>query len=600
MKFQTKYYELDYEDAAIRSVKYGNCEIIRMIYSAVRDRNWGTVSKNIISENIQQFIGGFKINLSVEYVQNEINFRANYLIRGRQNQISIEMQGKAISSFLKNRIGFCVLHPIKECAEKKGTVLHTDNSIEEFKFPKQIAPHHPVKNIKQINWNPDVGIEAQLTFEGDIFEMEDQRNWTDASYKTYCTPLELPFPVEVKKGEEFNQKIILNVDIKQKKQSAKEKEISFYWDNNSMFKLPEIGFGKSSRKKMISEEEIKLLSTLQIQHLRADIHMDKDNWQTEMNKAVNEAGLLKVPLFLCLYFPDDYQSKLEAVLEYFSGKQKLLKAILPVGMNHLPHPAFKDIAEQIRSRFRDVKVGTGVNAYFAELNRNRPDASNADFVCFSACPQIHAFDKKSIIENLEGLAEVVKSAKKLFPGKRIWISPVTLKQRFNVVATEEEKYSGLEEMAPQVDPRQQSMFAAGWTMGALKQLAQSGANLIDFYETVGWRGILNMDLTSNLLPELNKTVFPLINLFRVISEAKHLLSSVSSHPDLIDGIVFKKEGTTEIFLAKYSETNQIVKLPLNDSNICLYSLQGYHENPKVLHDSFELKIRLNEAIILSL
>lgn len=29
-------------------------------------------------------------------------------------------------------------------------------------------------------------------FEGDVFEMEDQRNWTDASYKTYCTPWGCP------------------------------------------------------------------------------------------------------------------------------------------------------------------------------------------------------------------------------------------------------------------------------------------------------------------------------------------------------------------------------------------------------------------------
>ena len=31
-------------------------------------------------------------------------------------------------------------------------------------------------------------VELELLFEGDLFEMEDQRNWTDASFKTYCTP----------------------------------------------------------------------------------------------------------------------------------------------------------------------------------------------------------------------------------------------------------------------------------------------------------------------------------------------------------------------------------------------------------------------------
>ena len=36
--------------------------------------------------------------------------------------------------------------------------------------------------------------------EGDTFEMEDQRNWTDASYKTYVRPLALPWPYTLAGG----------------------------------------------------------------------------------------------------------------------------------------------------------------------------------------------------------------------------------------------------------------------------------------------------------------------------------------------------------------------------------------------------------------
>ncbi len=39
--------------------------------------------------------------------------------------------------------------------------------------------------------------------------MEDQRNWTDASYKTYSTPLALPFPVEIRAGETVEQTVTL-------------------------------------------------------------------------------------------------------------------------------------------------------------------------------------------------------------------------------------------------------------------------------------------------------------------------------------------------------------------------------------------------------
>jgi len=571
-------FNLLYENGLIRKIKIGETEIIRMIFAAVRDHNWGTLPPVILKETIDHSREGFTIQLETEYIQKEINFRANYIIRGEQNQISFEMHGKAMSSFLKNRIGICVLHPVKECAGIKATVIHNDNTIEDFKFPKQIAPHQPLKNIKQLSWEPASGIKARLDFFGDVFEMEDQRNWTDASYKIYSTPLELPFPVRVKEREEFSQKIVLNADLTRQINKQTDDQISFCWDNESKLNFPEWGLGASSTNRFISSEEVDLLSGLQIGQLRVDIHLEKADWQKNLNKVVRDAELLNTPLFLCVYLNDNYHLELNAFLDFIGNWKHLLKAILPVGLNHLSHPSFNEIAKEIRKHFPKVKTGTGVNGYFAELNRNRPEVSQADFVSFAVCPQVHAVDEISIYENLEGLAEVIKSAKTLFPKVPVWISPITLKQRFNVVATEDEKYTGPEELAPQVDSRQSSMFAANWTLGAFKQLAQSGADLVDFYETAGWRGILNMELTSNLLPEYHKPVFPLFYLFRVLSEIEYLHPSVSSHPELIDGLVFKKEGFTEIVFVNYSEENQKVNLPLNDRKARLFSLSGYREN----------------------
>ena len=49
--------------------------------------------------------------------------------------------------------------------------------------------------------HPTAGGEIVIRFEGDLWEMEDQRNWTDASYKTYSTPLRPPYPVEIREGD---------------------------------------------------------------------------------------------------------------------------------------------------------------------------------------------------------------------------------------------------------------------------------------------------------------------------------------------------------------------------------------------------------------
>src|SRR3712207_759652 len=48
--------------------------------------------------------------------------------------------------------------------------------------------------------------------EGDTFEMEDQRNWTDASYKTYVRPLALPWPYTLAAGTELEQAVTVTVE----------------------------------------------------------------------------------------------------------------------------------------------------------------------------------------------------------------------------------------------------------------------------------------------------------------------------------------------------------------------------------------------------
>ena len=54
-------------------------------------------------------------------------------------------------------------------------------------------------------------VEVDIAFEGEVFEMEDQRNWTDASFKTYCRPLALPRPYTLEAGDEVRQRITVTV-----------------------------------------------------------------------------------------------------------------------------------------------------------------------------------------------------------------------------------------------------------------------------------------------------------------------------------------------------------------------------------------------------
>jgi D-apionolactonase len=110
-----------YQNGNLRYIKNGNTEIVRMVYSAVRDSLWLTAIMTIFDEKIEQYEHGFNIKYKAQYALNEIDYQAFIRIEGKPNDtISFHFEGEAQSDFLRNRIGLCVHHPIRECAGQAG------------------------------------------------------------------------------------------------------------------------------------------------------------------------------------------------------------------------------------------------------------------------------------------------------------------------------------------------------------------------------------------------------------------------------------------------------------------------------------------------
>ena len=590
MKLQTKYYQLEYENAGVRWIKSNDTEIIRMIYSAVRDHNWGTIETEITSERIQQTDAGFQVDVQVKYKKDNIDFEAEFLISGVENRLVFEMKGEAKSSFKTNRVGFCVLHPIKECAGKECTVFHPGGETETAFFPGLISPQQPMVNISALEWQLSEKIKARLKFEGDIFEMEDQRNWTDASYKTYCRPLDLPFPYEIKKGEKVQQKIILEIQGEYQNEISTN-NFSFSFDRTRTYKIPEIGFGATSRNEPLENSETELLKKLKLKHLRAEIKLFKPCWKSVFEKVNAESNLLKLPLLCVFYFSEKFKDEIKEIKQYFQNKKLNIKYILVVGKNHLPdNLIFDGVFDELKNIFPKVKIGAGVNAYFAELNRHCEISEKADFISFAICPQVHAFDNASLVENLEAQKFVVETAQQLFPKKPVFVSPITLKQRFNVVATSKEPEPSHGELPPQVDERQNSVFAAQWLLGSLKYLAQSGAGLATFFETVGWRGFIQGNFEPPVPEKFSAKsgdIFPIYNEFKKLSGFSNIIHSNSSHPLLFDGLAVKSENETKLLLFSFSDEDIIIQI-----NQCIYTNES-----KLLINEKNIEIKKRSVLL---
>ena len=194
-----------------------------------------------------------------------------------------------------------------------------------------------------------------------------------------------------------------------------------------------------------------------------------------------------------------------------------------------------------------------------------------DLVSYSINPQVHAFDNLSLIETLSAQPETVKSARQFSNNKFIAVSPITLKMRFNPFATSPETELKSNQLPSQVDVRQMSLFGAGWTVGSLKYLCESAAYSLTYYETTGWRGVMETKYGSPI-PEkfysFKESVFPLYHVFADIGEFTdgEIIATSSSNPLKINGLAINKQGRIRIILANLiSEIQQLTVKNLGSS-----------------------------------
>ena len=106
-----------YSAGELRYVRWGEREIARRIYVAVRDRNWGTVPPVVADEDLDVRADRFRLRFIVRHHRADIDFAWLGDIAGEPDgAITFAMQGQARARFWRNRIGFCLLHPPREAA----------------------------------------------------------------------------------------------------------------------------------------------------------------------------------------------------------------------------------------------------------------------------------------------------------------------------------------------------------------------------------------------------------------------------------------------------------------------------------------------------
>jgi hypothetical protein len=443
-----------YEEGRLRYIAYNDCEAVRMIFPALRDDHWVTIPMEISNETITEKEKTFSISFHGSFHSSAVKFEADFSIAGNEDgTIVFEMNGKALNSFKSKRTGLCVHHPIQACAGREVEIVHPGENVERLSFPVLISPHRPFTDVTGMRYVTSNNIAVEINFEGEEFETEDQRNWSDDSYKTYSGPQYKTPMLDIHEGDILHHCITVKLEPAGAIKHHQKKQ-----DFRSAF--PQIGYGFPLEEKSFDGP----IENIPCDHLSVDIDLQNKSWKRDLSNTG------KVPLRLTVRFADFSADEANDLAAFIDGSGITVKSIMVVAKEGTPppHEGYHTVYHQLKKTSPQIAVGFGSASWFAGVNENINDEVLCDFTGFVVMPQVHQTDERSIMENLLSQHTILETLQKQ-TGDR----PANIHFLFSRAD----------------DARLHTQLGAWWVLNAIADLGASG--IITLSNLIGKNGILN-------------------------------------------------------------------------------------------------------------
>jgi D-apionolactonase len=493
------------QDGNLRTLRFRGHEVLRAVSFLIRDKDWGTCAANITDLAVDAGTDSLSVRYKARFTAPDgANLDCSIAISATADSLSFAADCISDADFETARAGFAVLHPVVGVAGQPVEVRHGDGSVEQARWPEGIEPWQPFKDIAMLIHRVAPGIAAATTFEGDVFEMEDQRNWTDGSYKTYVRPLALPWPYKIRKGEPISQRITVTIYAADSARAAPAAADAVTLRiTPTTLPMPEIGLGL--RPECLAEELAALdaLAAVRARHLIAHFDPLAGHGLPALQgyAEIARRSCLKVTLELavpCRRPLDEEFSKLAGLvrqaglaLDTLFVSPSVDRRSTPPGSTWPECPPLADIYAAARAAFPGIRLGGGMMSYFTELNRKRVPGELVDYISHCTNPIVHAADDLSVMQTFEALRHVVDSTRGIYDDKPYRIGPSTIAMRQNPYGSATKDNPGLSRIPmANVDPRHNGQFGAAWTLAYAATVAPAGLEVLTLSTLAGSFGLV--------------------------------------------------------------------------------------------------------------
>jgi hypothetical protein len=575
------------EAGALRWVRFGDVEVLRGIAFLVRDRNWDTPSPILSDLKVIQSDRSFRVTFKAlcRTADGELPWSAE-IVGEEDGTLRLVGTASPTKDFVTNRTGFVVLHPLERVVGCPVEVTHVDGTKRRAWFPEFIDPEQCFFNVRALSHEVAPGVWATCAMEGDAWEMEDHRNWLDASFKTYVRPMALPYPYTIAGGSSVTQTVTLTFSGAMPKmaKSAGEAPVQITL-GGSTTRMPAIGLRAPLQWMDEAQEAIDPARQAGPQLLNGRIdpragHGVKEMKQLGALAKVIGAGLTLELVVPCRRDPSSELMELAAQLRESGAQPESIALAIAEDRIRLepgaPPPSLALLGEVYRSAraaFPGVTIGGGSFGFFTELNRNWPPIGLIDYVTHVVCSTVHASDDRAMMENLDSFQHVTRTIRAFAGNLPYRLIASGLGLDIGPYGPPSPNPDNARRTMVRMDPRHRGLFGAAWTLAAIAEAARGGLQAISPAALVGEFGIVHRRLSYDQpwFDGLDRAaIYPV---YHVVSAMAHaagcpVIDAIPSDRTRIAALAYREShGGTGLWLANLRDRPQQVLLPRVDGRL---------------------------------
>lgn len=483
----------------IEHLAYGDRVLVPRVFFSVRDECWRTPALPLsyqlpafeeLDDPSDKSTPGGHPN-SVRFAGEVVGFPLTVTgaIAPRDSWLLMSFMVASFGDAAVARAGPCVLHE----ALAPGQLLETGLTGRDTQvaISDRIAARPIASGYTQLKLPIAGDTTLAIVFDGARFEMEDQRNWADSTFKSYCPPLNEPRPIVFKSGERALYSLSFSAEgpIRPLARAAGPAtrphtlDLDRLVEARTVQRLPQIGLTHPGGA--LPDDALERLASLHPAFIHVLVDLGDNRWVERLREDLSVASALCPQVVATIDCPSDRHDRLAQFAELSAGAVDTA-FVFDAGSSITSDR----LAEAGRYAFGPcgIQVGAGSRGHFANLNVAGRVPESAQVVAIPLASAAHDDDRRALTTSPASYSAIIDAARTLAGARPLYVGPVGLATTFDSWSP---PGSGLEVRRAWdgAHRRHATRFGAAWTIAALAGLAPLGVERVCLAGTTGGRGV---------------------------------------------------------------------------------------------------------------